>query len=70
MRVLEDHQHELRGPLPAATQDKKDRDEGDGRNLPKKVDPELIQDLKARLRDREARIAELENSLSWKITAK
>ncbi len=64
MRVLEDHRSELDGPPPAAvagTQDDK--------NLRKNVDPQLIQELRTALSDRELRITDLENSLSWRLTA-
>ena len=64
MRVLEDHRHELQGPLPGAAAETED-----SKNLRKNVDPQLIQELRAGLRDREARIADLEHSLSWRITA-
>jgi hypothetical protein len=67
MRVLEDHQHELQGPLPKATVD--DDDDDEKKTLRKNVDPQVIQELKTIIRDREARIADLENSLSWKITS-
>jgi hypothetical protein len=65
MRVLEDHRHELQGPLPGTTT----ADTEDSRNLKKNVDPQLIQELRTALRDREARVTDLENSLSWRITA-
>ena len=61
MRVLEDHRYSLQGPLPTAA--------GVGQDLTKSNDPLHVQDLKAVLRDREHRIAELEHSLSWRITA-
>lgn len=64
MRILEDHRYELQGPLPTVNADK-DED----KNLRKKIDPDLVQDLKARLRERETRVTDLENSLSWRITA-
>ena len=64
MRILEDHRHELQGPLPSVTTETED-----DKNLRKKVDPQLVQELRTILRDREARVADLENSLSWKITA-
>jgi GT2 family glycosyltransferase len=65
MRVLEDHQHALLGPPPAAIP----AQAGDSNKKPTNADPLVLQDLKAILRDRQARIKELENSLSWKITA-
>ena len=63
MRVLEDHRHALQGPLPGAkaADDRKPRT--------KDVDPQIVEELKGIIRDRDARIAELENSWSWKITA-
>lgn len=69
MKVLEDHRNELDGPAPAAISGKESAShKDDGKTLKKKVDPQLVQDLKLALRDRELRIAELENSLSWRIT--
>jgi len=65
MRVLEDHQEELDGPVPTATPGSADEE----KNLKKKVDPLLVQELRTIIRDRELRIADLENSLSWRITA-
>jgi hypothetical protein len=64
MRVLEDHRYSLEGPLPAAS-GKVDDDKDPRKN----VEPFRIQELKAGLRDRDRRIAELEDSLSWRITA-
>jgi GT2 family glycosyltransferase len=63
MRVLEDHRHELHGPLPGTVLTDEEK------NLRKKVDPQVVQDLKTILHDREVRIDELEKSLSWRITA-
>jgi GT2 family glycosyltransferase/glycosyltransferase involved in cell wall biosynthesis len=68
MRVLEDHRHELNGPLPTAAGVNGDDENGKNTRRPN-VDPQVVQDLKAQLRDREIRIAELESSLSWRITA-
>jgi GT2 family glycosyltransferase len=68
MRLLEDHQYALQGPLPGAGGDKAES-EANGKNLARRIDPQVIQDLKTVIRDREARIAGLENSLSWRITA-
>ncbi len=71
MRILNDHRHELQGPLPAAVPG-----EAEGVRFKKSADPRVIQELESAvrdretaLRDREARIADLEKSLSWKITA-
>lgn len=68
MRLLEDHQYALQGPLPGAAGDKAESD-ANGKNLARKFNPQIVQDLKTAIRDREARIADLEKSLSWKITA-
>ena len=65
MRVLEDHRRELEGPVPGTTVAVPD----DEKNLKKPVDLQALQELKALLRDKELRVAELENSLSWKVTA-
>jgi hypothetical protein len=62
MRILDDHRHELQGPLPGAVASEHDE-------LAKKVNPVAIQELKVKLRDSELRIADLEQSLSWKLTA-
>ena len=64
MRVLEDHRRELEGPVPGTTARSGDDEKG-GK---KSVDPQVVQELKAVLRDKELRIADLESSLSWKIT--
>jgi len=66
MRILEDHREELDGPAPSAMPGAKSED---GKNLRKMVDAEAINELKTQLRDRDARIVDLESSLSWKITA-
>ena len=63
MRVLEDHRHELQGPLPGTVSG--DTEE----HLTKKVDPREVQELKKSLCDRDLQIAELQQSLSWRITA-
>jgi GT2 family glycosyltransferase len=63
MRILEDHRNELQGPLPGSVAETEDK------NLRKKVDPQLIQELRTVIRDREARIADLETSFSWRITS-
>jgi len=65
MRILQDHREELEGPAPSAMPGQKGED---GKNL-RKTDSYAVSELKAQLLDREARIVELENSLSWKITA-
>jgi glycosyltransferase involved in cell wall biosynthesis len=57
MRILAGQRKELDGPAPSATPGAND------------TDPESVKELKARLRDKEARVKDLENSLSWKITA-
>ena len=57
MRILEDHSHHLRGPLPTATPG--GQTEADTK-LRKRVDPQVIDDLNAIIRDREARITDLE----------
>lgn len=64
MRVLEDHQRELDGPVPGSAV----RSIDDEKNPKKSMDPQVLQELKAQLRDKELRVADLENSLSWKIT--
>jgi hypothetical protein len=64
MRVLEDHRRELEGPAPGTTARSADGE----KSLKKSVDPQVVEELKAVLRDKELRVAELENSLSWKIT--
>jgi GT2 family glycosyltransferase len=73
MRVLEDHRYELEGPVPSALSDKEwDQDSGkdkDGKGVRKKLDPQMVQDLKVAVHDRELRIKQLESSLSWRITA-
>jgi GT2 family glycosyltransferase len=66
MRVLEDHQHELEGPVPAAIAGK---EQDEDKKLRKRAEPQLIQELRGAIRDREIRITELEHSLSWRITA-
>lgn len=66
MRILDDHRHELEGPLPKAVSDE---DESERKTIRKHLDPQVILDLKAQLRDREARITDLEKSFSWKITS-
>lgn len=65
MRILADHRAELDGPVPNA----KGVIADDDKTLKKLIDPQIVQDLKITLRDRELRITELENSLSWRITA-
>lgn len=68
MRVLADHRYELEGPVPSALSDKesaREKEKGDRR----RIDPHMVEDLKVAVRDRELRIQELENSLSWRITA-
>lgn len=65
MRILEDHQYALQGPLPGAN----GASEDGVKNLAKKIDPQALQALKTVIRDREARITDLEHSLSWRITA-
>jgi GT2 family glycosyltransferase len=69
MRVLEDHRYALQGPLPAAIGKKEETTTAPESNKDKNIETALIQGLKAGIRDRDARIAELENSLSWRITA-
>ena len=63
MRILDDHRYELQGPLPAVS------GEAEQKDLKKKIDPQVLQELKNALREREARVTELETSLSWRITA-
>jgi hypothetical protein len=65
MRVLGDHRHELDGPLPSAS----GKAEGDDKERRNNAEPILIRELRAGMRDRDLRIAELEHSLSWRITA-
>jgi GT2 family glycosyltransferase len=65
MRILEDHRHELQGPLPGTVAGETE----DDKNLRKKVDPQLVKELRDAINDREVRIVELEKSLSWRITA-
>jgi hypothetical protein len=66
MRVLEDHRYALQGPLPGA-------DASDGEDeeklLKQKIDPREIVELRKSLRDRDLQMAELKQSLSWRITA-
>ena len=64
MRILEDHRDELQGPLPSASGEAKE-----DKNIRKRADPLMIQELRTALHDRDVRVAELENSLSWRITA-
>ena len=65
MRVLENYRNELEGPLPGAS----GKAAEDGKGTKKVFDSSLVQELRTALRDREARVKDLENSLSWKITA-
>jgi hypothetical protein len=66
MRILADHRHELDGPLPGVAIGTSKEDEV---HLRKKVDPREVESLRASLRDRDLQVAELKQSLSWKITA-
>jgi hypothetical protein len=68
MKVLEDHRHELEGQVPVALSDKAPG-KTLGKDAKKKIDPQFLEGLRTTIRDRELRIAELENSLSWRITA-
>ena len=68
MKVLEDHRHELEGQVPVALSDKASG-KTPGKDVKKKIDPQLLEGLKTAISDRDLRIAELENSLSWRITA-